>query len=230
MNKKRINFSIAIDGSSASGKTTGSKIISEKYKFKLLSSGKLYRYIALKIIKNNYKYNKNFIKLQSKKITLKKLNNNKLYSPKITKISSIIAKKKYIRDELKKFQINFIKKNNKVIIEGRDIASKIMPDADLKIFFKCSVREKAKRRFKEFKKINKKISLKDVEKSLKLRDFSDKNRKESPLLFVKGAVLVDTTKLTIQQMNAKLVKLVSKSLSRKYGNIQRVKYKSHTRI
>jgi len=230
MNKKRINFSIAIDGGSASGKTTGSKIISEKYKFKLLSSGKLYRYIALKIIKNNYKYNKNFIKLQSKKITLKKLNNNKLYSPKITKISSIIAKKKYIRDELKKFQINFIKKNNKVIIEGRDIASKIMPDADLKIFFKCSVREKAKRRFKEFKKINKKISLKDVEKSLKLRDFSDKNRKESPLLFVKGAVLVDTTKLTIQQMNTKLVKLVSKSLSRKYGNIQRVKYKSHTRI
>jgi len=230
MNKKKINFSIAIDGSSASGKTTGSKIISEKYKFKLLSSGKLYRYIALKIIKNNYKYNKNFIKLQSKKISLKKLNNNKLYSPKVTKISSIIAKKKYIREELKKFQINFIKKNNKVIIEGRDIASKIMPDADLKIFFKCSVREKAKRRFKEFKKINKKISLKDVEKSLKLRDFSDKNRKESPLLFVKGAVLVDTTKLTIEQMNAKLVKLVSKSLSRKYGNIQRDKYKSHSRI
>jgi len=219
MNKKRINFSIAIDGGSASGKTTGSKIISEKYKFKLLSSGKLYRYIALKIIKNNYKYNKNFIKLQSKKITLKKLNNNKLYSPKITKISSIIAKKKYIRDELKKFQINFIKKNNKVIIEGRDIASKIMPDADLKIFFKCSVREKAKRRFKEFKKINKKISLKDVEKSLKLRDFSDKNRKESPLLFVKGAVLVDTTKLTMSQMKLQLVNLVKKKLIKKYGNI-----------
>ena len=94
-----------------------------------------------------------------------------------------------------------------------------MPKADLKIFFKCSVKQKAKRRLKEFKKINKNITLKEVEKSLNLRDFSDKNRKESPLLFVKGAVLVDTTKLTIKQMERKLVKLVREKLLKKYGNI-----------
>ena len=75
-------------------------------------------------------------------------------------------------------------------MEGRDIGSKILPKADLKLFFKCSIREKAKRRFREFKNINKKITLKEVEKALKNRDFTDKNRKESPLLFVKGAVLV----------------------------------------
>ena len=74
-----------------------------------------------------------------------------------------------------------------------------MPNADLKLFFKCSYKEKAKRRFKEFKKINKNVSLNEVEKALKLRDFSDKNRKESPLLLVKGAVLVDTTNLSIKQ-------------------------------
>ena len=68
-------------------------------------------------------------------------------------------------------------------------------------------------------KINKNIKLRDVEKSLKLRDFSDKNRKESPLLFVKGAVLVDTTKLTINQMKLQLVSLVNKELIKKYGNI-----------
>ena len=72
---------------------------------------------------------------------------------------------------------------------------------------------------KEFKKINKIITLKEVEKALKSRDFSDKNRKESPLLFVKGAVLVDTTKLTLKQMELKLVKLVKKKLFNKYGNI-----------
>ena len=94
-----------------------------------------------------------------------------------------------------------------------------MPKADLKIFFKCSIKEKAKRRLKEYKKANKKVKLREVEKSLKLRDFSDKNRKESPLLFVKGAVLVDTTKLTIKQMQLKLVKLVKKKLFNKYGNI-----------
>ena len=219
MIKKNIKFSIAIDGSSASGKTTGSKIISKKFKFKLLSSGKLYRYLALKIINKNKKYDQKFIRKQSKEITLPKLKNKKLNTPQITKLSSIIATKKYIRNELKKFQINFIKKNNKVIIEGRDIASKIMPNADLKIFFRCSLKEKAKRRLKEYKKINKNIKFSDVKKSLKLRDFSDKNRKESPLLFVKGAVLVDTTKLTIKQMRLKLVNLIKKELKKKYGNI-----------
>ncbi len=219
MNSKNIIFSIAIDGGSASGKTTGSKFISKKFNFKLLSSGKLYRYLAYKIIKNNIKYDNKFIKNESKKITLEKLNNKKLYSPKVTYLTSIIAKKKYVRNCLKKFQRDFIKKNKKVIIEGRDIGSKIMPSADLKIFFKCTIKEKAKRRFKEFKKINKKITLKEVEKSLKLRDFNDKNRKESPLLFVKGAILVDSSKLTIKQMRSKLVKLVSESLKRKYGNL-----------
>ena len=219
MIKKNIKFSIAIDGSSASGKTTGSKIISKKFKFKLLSSGKLYRYLAYKIIKNKNKYDQKYIRNQSKKITLLKLKNKKLNSPQITKLSSIIATKKYIRNELKKFQIDFIKKNNKVIIEGRDIASKIIPNADLKIFFKCSLKEKAKRRLEEYKKLNKNTKLSEVKKSLKLRDFSDKNRKESPLLFVKGAVLVDTTKLTINQMKLQLVSLVNKELIKKYGNI-----------
>ena len=219
MIKKNIKFSIAIDGSSASGKTTGSKIISKKFKFKLLSSGKLYRYLAYKIIKNKNKYDQKYIRNQSKKITLLKLKNKKLNSPQVTKLSSIIATKKYIRNELKKFQIDFIKKNNKVIIEGRDIASKIIPNADLKIFFKCSLKEKAKRRLKEYKKLNKNTKLSEVKKSLKLRDFSDKNRKESPLLFVKGAVLVDTTKLTINQMKLQLVSLVNKELIKKYGNI-----------
>ena len=216
---KNIFFSIAVDGGSASGKTTGSKFISKKFNFKLLSSGKLYRYLSYKIIKNNYLYSQSFIKNQSKKITLKKLNDKKLYSPEVTGLASVIAKKKFIRNSLKQFQKNFIKKNKKVIIEGRDIASKIMPNADLKIYFKCSVKEKAKRRLKDFKKINKKINLKEVEKALKSRDFSDKNRKESPLLFVKGAVLVDTTNLTINMMEAKLFKLVKERLIKKYGNI-----------
>ncbi len=125
-----------------------------------------------------------------------------------------------MRNSLKKFQINFIKKNKRLIIEGRDISSKILPNADLKIFFTCSLKEKAKRRLKEFKKIDKSYTINDVKKALKLRDFSDKNRKESPLLFVKGAVLVDTTNLNIKEMQTKLNKLVNKGIkNKKYGNI-----------
>ena len=220
MKKKIKNFYIAVDGSSASGKTTASKIISKEFKLKLLSSGKLYRYIAYKIIKNKNKYNKNIIKNFSKSISEKKLNSKKLYSQSVTNLSSTIAKKKYIRNYLKNYQIDFIKKNKFVIIEGRDIASKILPNADLKLFFRCSVRKKALRRFKEFKKNNSSIKIKEVEKALKLRDFSDKNRKESPLLFVKGAVLVDTTNLTLKQMNSKIVKLVRNRIKQKIdGNI-----------
>ncbi len=213
-------FTIAIDGGSASGKTTGGKFIAKNFGFKILSSGKLYRYLALCILKNNGKYNNNFINKVAKNISLKKLSSNQLYSPKVTKLASIIAKKKYVRFILKKFQKNFIKKNQKIIIEGRDIASKIIPNADLKIFFKCSTKEKTKRRLKELKKTNKKIKLKEVEKSLKLRDFSEKNRKESPLLLVKGAVLVDTTNLNLKQMEVKLNKLVEKHIRRKRnGNL-----------
>ncbi len=220
MKNKNIPFKIAIDGSSASGKTTGSKFISKKFKLKLLTSGKLYRFLALKILKNNNKYNPQFINKVSKKITLNNLNSKKIFTQKVTELASSIAKIKYIRNSLKNFQLSFIKKNKRIIIEGRDIASKIMPKADLKIFFKCSLKEKAKRRLNEYRKINKNIKLKDVQKALKSRDFLDKNRKESPLLFVKGAVLIDTTNLSKKKMEAKLFKLVNRRIINKInGNI-----------
>ena len=218
--KKKFSFAIAVDGSSASGKSTGSRYIAKTFSFSLLSSGKLYRYLAFKIIQNKYKYDKRSIKKIAKSITLNKLNKTKIYQPDVTKLASLIAKKKYVRHYLKKFQIDFIKQNNKVIIEGRDIASKIMPNADLKLFFKCSLNEKAKKILKEFKKLNNSMNLKEVKKALKLRDFHDKNRKESPLLFTKGAVLVDTTKLNLIQMKVKLKNLVKKEINKKkYGSL-----------
>ena len=155
----KINFKIAADGSSASGKTTGSKLIAKKFKMNFLSSGTLYRYCALKTLENNNVCNIKFINKIAKSITLKKLNNKKLYNPEVAKYSSIISKKSYVRKALKSFQKKFIKKYKMVIVEGRDIGSVIMPNADLKIFFTCSVKEKAKRRLKELKNKNKKTSF-----------------------------------------------------------------------
>ena len=94
-----------------------------------------------------------------------------------------------------------------------------MPNAALKLFFTCSTKEKAKRRLKEFKNLNKNISLKKVEKALIQRDKEDTKRKISPLIMTKNAVLVDTTKLTIKQMDAKLANLVKSSIKKKYGNL-----------
>tara|TARA_B100000963_G_C22531218_1_gene627699 strand:- start:628 stop:1191 length:564 start_codon:yes stop_codon:yes gene_type:complete len=184
-----------------------------------LSSGTLYRYCALKIIENKNSYNQKFINKISRSISLKKLNNKKLYSPDVAVLSSLIAKKPFVRNALKGFQKNFIKKSKLVIVEGRDIGSKIMPNADLKLFFRCSVKEKAKRRLKEFRNQNNKITLKQVEKALIQRDKEDIKRKISPLIITKNAVLVDTSKLSIKQMEAKLVNLVKESINNKYGNL-----------
>ena len=186
---------------------------------KFLSSGALYRFCALKTLENRNIYNVKFIKKISNSITLKKLQNKKLYSPEVARLSSIIAKKPYVRKALKGFQKNFIKKSKLVVVEGRDIGSKIMPNADLKLFFTCSIKEKAKRRLREFKNLNKNISLKKVEKALIQRDKEDTKRKISPLIMTKNAVLVDTTKLTIKQMEAKLTNLVKNSIKKKYGNL-----------
>ena len=216
---KKIVFKIAADGSSASGKTTGSKLIAKKFKMNFLSSGTLYRYCALKTLENKNICNPKFINKISKTITLKKLKNHKLYSPEVSKLSSIIAKKPFVRKALKNFQKNFIKKSRLVVVEGRDIGTKIMVYADLKLFFKCSIKEKAKRRLKEFKKLNNRITLKEVKKALIQRDKEDTKRKISPLIMAKNSVLVDTTKLTIKQMEAKLINLVSRSISKKYGDI-----------
>ncbi len=216
---KKIKFKIATDGSSASGKTTGGKFISKKFRMKFLSSGSLYRFCAFKIIENRNDYNIKFINSIVKSITLKKLQNKKLYSPEVAKLSSIIAKKKFVRNALKGFQLNFINKFKLVVVEGRDIGSVIMPNADLKLFFTCSVKEKAKRRLKEFKKNYDKITLKQVEKSLIQRDKEDSKRKISPLIMTKNAVLVDTTKLSIKQMEIKLNSLVRNAIKKKYGNL-----------
>ena len=186
-----------------------------------LSSGTLYRFCALKLLENNYKCNKKFIDKVAKSITLRKLKNKNLYSQEVALLSAIIAKKPYVRKALKDFQKKFIKKSKLVIIEGRDIGTKIMPKADLKFFFTCSIIEKARRRLKEFRKTNKKITLKQVEKALNQRDKEDTRRKISPLIIAKNAVLVDTTKLSINKMEAKLTNLVLKGLKNKYGNIQR---------
>ena len=215
----KIEFKIAADGSSASGKTTGCKLIAKKLNMKFLSSGKLYRYCALKIIKYKKSYNLKLINDIAKTITLKKLDNKKLYDHDVTLLSSEIAKKYFVRKALNKFQKKFIKNSSLVIVEGRDIGSKIMPNADLKIFFTCSIKKKARRRLKEFRILNKKMTLRQVEKALIQRDNDDINRKISPLIMPKNAVLVDTTKLSLKQMEAKLINLVKTSIKKKYGNI-----------
>jgi|TARA_B100000586_G_scaffold172982_1_gene126291 cytidylate kinase len=215
--KNNVKLLIAVDGGAGSGKTTGSKLIAKKYGLKLLTSGLLYRFIAYKLLKaKKIKSKKLFLKKITKEITLKDLKNRNLFGSEITKYTMEIAKIKRIRDLLKNYQLNFAK-NKLCIIEGRDIGTIIIPKADLKLFFKCSLNTKAKRRFEEYRKTNKKILFNDVKKAIKLRDSNDSKRKISPLKPAKDAVIVDTSKVNKKQMLTKLSKIIEKKLKEKYG-------------
>ena len=159
--KKIDKIVIACDGGAASGKTTGAKLISRKYKLKFLSSGLLYRYAAFLILKNKPKNRIIFLRKIFNKLNINRLNKINLHTTEIDSIVSIIAKEKKIRSILKKYQINFARKNSKVCIEGRDISYAILPKADIKFFFQCkNLNIAATRRWKELKQKNKKIKFK----------------------------------------------------------------------
>ena len=218
MKFKNKTFQISCDGGAATGKSTGAKMISRKYKLKFLSSGLLYRYASYLIIKFKTKNEIKFIKQKFNKLNYKKLNKINLHTPKISELSSKIAKKNTVRVILKKYQKNFSKKYKNCCIEGRDISTKILPDSDVKFFFKCSLNIAAKRRYKELKRVNRKIKFQDVKKALRIRNISDIKRKNSPLLKHNDAVSIDTGKLDKKAMLAKMSKFVEKEINKKYGN------------
>ena len=217
--KKHHKLVIAADGGAASGKTTGAKKISKKYGLQFLSSGLLYRYASYQLLKYKPKNTIYFLEKSFNNLSLKKLNNKNLHSPEISVHSSIIAKEKKIRNILKNYQKKFARKYNKICIEGRDIGTVILPNADIKFFFKCDLDVAAKRRFRELSKKNKRIAFAEVKKAMRIRNNLDKKRKNSPLIQAKNAVIVQTDKLkNINGMLNKMSEIIEKKIKEKYGS------------
>ena len=202
--KKFKKLIIACDGESASGKSTAAKLISKKYKLLLINSGLLYRYASKEIIKYNPKDSISFLKKRFRRISYKKIVKLNLHSEQISNHAAIIAKNKNIREVINAFQKTLIKRNKKICVEGRDIASKILarnPKYDLAFYFKCNVKVASYRRWLDIKK---RVSLKNVRKSLIKRTSMDKKRKNSPLIKVKDAILIRTDKLNKKQVLSKM--------------------------
>ncbi len=221
MKYKNNSIQISCDGGAATGKSTGAKMISKKYKLKFLSSGLLYRYAGYLILKYKPKNELKFLSQKFKNLNYKKLDRMHLHTPEISSYTSIIAKKNKIRNILKKFQIRFSLKYKNCCIEGRDISTKILPKSDVKFFFICNLHTAAKRRFNELKKTHKKIKLSDVKKALRIRNISDSQRKHSPLLKHRNSVEIDTSKLSKSKMLIKMSEYVEEVLKRKYENRSR---------
>jgi len=212
-----LTLRIACDGESSSGKSTAAKLISKKYNLFCMNSGLLFRYASFLIINHKPKKIIPFLNKKFKKLNYKKLENLNLHSQMISNHVAILAKQKKVRRIVKIFQKKIINKHQKICCEGRDQASVILkknPRYDVAFFFKCNLNTASIRRWRDLKK---KISLKEVKRSLRIRTLLDKKRRHNPLKKMPDAVLIRTDILSKKAMVAKMSKEIDKKLILKYG-------------
>ena len=217
MKLNNVGIIVACDGPASSGKSTGAKLISKKYKLHFLSSGLLYRFASYLIIKYKPKKKILFLKKKFKNLNYKYINHLNLHTQKISDYTAILAKQKKVRLILKVFQKKFVKKHKRVCIEGRDAASEILkknPRYDVAFYFKCNLNIASLRRWLDLKK---KVPLKEVKKSLRTRTLLDKKRRHNPLKKMADAVLIRTDILSKKEVVAKMSKEIDKKLILKYG-------------
>jgi len=207
---------VAIDSPAAAGAGTQAKLISKHFNLFYLDTGKIYRLIANIKLTQPKKYTHTLIKNKMNKLSMKSLHNKELLSDRVGTMASIIAKDKKIRKLVHAFQIKSAyhppKKYNGSCLDGRDITYKIIPDADFKFFITANAKTRAMRRYKELKRLNDKISLKNVLKSIKKRDKNDYNRKISPLVRTEDSILINTTNLTKRSCFLKIKKIMNRKL------------------
>ena len=214
--KRKNILKIAIDSPAAAGAGTQAKLISKHYNLMQLDTGRCYRYIANIKLNNPLKYNYTYIKKRIKKLKINDLQNKKLLTDKVATTASIIAKDKKIRILVHSFQLKCAydppKRYNGSCLDGRDICSVIVPDADIKLFITANLKTRVTRRYKELKKKNKKTSFQEVLKSIKKRDKSDINRKLSPLKKTKDSILINTSNLSIRSCFLKIKKIIDRKI------------------
>ena len=211
---------IAIDGTAASGKGTLAKKLADKYGFVHLDTGLLYRKVANELLIQNKSDPKNVETFSCKiarNLELVNLNKEELRSEETASLASLIATSPKLRDILNFKQKEFLLKNKKkfsgCILDGRDIGTKILPNANFKFFIDASVEIRAKRRLLEknisfLHENDEKCMLQSLIKQMNDRDSLDSNRSISPLVPAKDAHVIDTTLINADQLLIKVTKII----------------------
>lgn len=200
-------INIAIDGPAGAGKSSIAKAIAEKYGYVYVDTGAMYRALAYKAIKSDIPVadTERVEKMLSDthlSISYNELGqriildgddvSDKIRTPEVSMGASDISAIPFVRSWLLEMQKNIARENN-CVMDGRDIGTTILPNADLKIFLTASVRERAVRRYKELVEKGGAATLEEVEADVKKRDYNDSHRAVSPLKKADDAVTVDTT-------------------------------------
>lgn len=216
-----MNKEIAIDGPSGAGKSTIAKRVAEKLGLIYVDTGAMFRAIALymtgKCVKSNETYKVkeelNNIRLDivyengEQQIILNDENVSRLIrNPEISKAASSFAQVPEVRERLLILQRELADKRP-VVMDGRDIGTKVLPSASVKIFLTADVKVRAERRYKELTEKGEKVNLEDIMSDIKSRDEQDMNRKVSPLVQAGDAVLVDTSSLSIDEVVDAIIKI-----------------------
>ena len=216
-----MNKEIAIDGPAGAGKSTIAKRVAEKLGLIYVDTGAMFRAIALymtgKCVKSNetdkVKEELNNIRLDivyengEQQIILNDENVSRLIrNPEISKAASSFAQVPEVRERLLILQRELADKRP-VVMDGRDIGTKVLPSAAVKIFLTADVRVRAERRYKELTDKGEKVNLEDIMSDIKSRDEQDMNRKVSPLVQASDAVLVDTSSLSIDEVVDAIIKI-----------------------
>ncbi len=226
---KKNNLLIAIDGPSASGKSTLGKLVAKELGYLYIDTGAIYRAITWKALKNNLdlKDERLMQKLVSEtQLSIKKVNDNEEYfqilvdgkdvtkeirNPEIDQNVSQLARLPAVRQQLISLQRN-LAKNGKVIMEGRDIGSVILPNADIKLFFTAPEEERVRRRYQELKDKGYEISYEEVREQIIKRDLIDSSRGCAPLIKTEDAIVIDSTNKNIEEVKNDVLTIIKKIL------------------
>ena len=215
--------SVAVDGPAGSGKSTITKMVAEKLGFNYVDTGAMYRALTYNFLSNDLKeLEENKIKelLEDLDFRVEYVDgvqyvyvndvevSDKIRTTEVSKYTSLFAKSPAVREFLIDTQRNLAHTNN-IIMDGRDIASVVLPNADVKIFLTASVEERARRRVLDFERQGlENVDFEKVKEDIKARDWQDENRDIASLVKVDSATLVDTTSMTIDEVVDKMTELV----------------------
>ena len=217
--KKTRPIRIAIDATAGSGSTSLALRLAKYYKLRYLDTGKIYRWCALQIIQKKPKNKIKFLKKRIKSLNLKKLQDKKLIDDKIARVTSQISSdirlRKLVFNYQRQIAYNIPKGCRGSVLNGRDITHNIVPDATFKFYVTASIFERSRRRYKQLKKLGKRIDMKDILQSLRRRDKSDKNRsrRQGKLEKTKESRLINTTRLSITECFLKVREIIDRKLN-----------------
>lgn len=224
MNTHKI--AVAVDGPAGAGKSSISKIVAKKLGYLYIDTGAMYRSVTWAVLHNHIDVNNQTAVealLPELDLTMEASDDlckvfiagqdvtDFIRTPQVNNAVSIVASYKGVRQYLVERQ-RLMAEAGGVILDGRDIGSVVLPNAELKIYLTASVEARAMRRYLEVKGTVNEQTLEDIKESVMQRDDMDKNRKESPLIQVEDAVLVDSSEMTFDETVERILHLVQERI------------------